>query len=203
MEMVSKTAVSILNTLLQNFPRKYNINQIARLIDMSVGGVHRTLKKLVSDNILLNEQIGNALFYKLNLENEECMKMLETIEVEKKIDVLSRDYELKTAVTSFKNNILNKALDRILAVFLFSNSDILILTSNLNKQQFTELEKELENDISKLKTKKISAIILTLNVFETHLQTRSGFYKKLWKNGVILYGESFLFHELIRGFSSE
>lgn len=200
--MLSKTAANILQTLLENYPYEYNINQLARMTKMSVGGIHRTLKVLEKNGILYSKKIGNSLFYQLNMENEACTKMLETLQVDRKSVFFDNRENIREIVQKFKNNVLNIALDRVLAMLLFESArgyDILIIASNLSKQQFTLLKDELTPFINEIKKHNFSVIILTLAVFEERLRGRKGFYRNLWNKGVILYGDSFLFQELRRG----
>ncbi len=200
--MIARTSYNILEKLLDNFPYEYNINQLSRLTKMSIGGVHRALKKMEAERIVHSSKKGNALFYQFNIDSDECTKMLETLQVQRKMEFYSQQEGLKTAVEAFKKSALGIALDRIFAMLLFrtpNGYDMLVISVNLGEAQFKELKEELDGQTDAAKKTNISVLILTLSVFEKHLRDRKGFYRKLWSQGIIIYGESFLFQELRRG----
>ena len=77
MVLVNNT-FKILNFLIRNLDL-YNINQIARNLDLSVGSVHKILKSLESRDLVKAKEIGNALYYTMNFQNIEAMKYSELI----------------------------------------------------------------------------------------------------------------------------
>lgn len=65
----SKIRRDVLTLFFNNPSKKYYIRQIQRLLGYSIGSLHRELQKLRKDDLLLTEEIGTQLFYKLNKDH--------------------------------------------------------------------------------------------------------------------------------------
>ena len=65
--------------------RKHDsINQISKRLGISVGSAFKILKGLEERGIVLPLNLGNAKFYKLNLENEETTRLCEFLLIEER-----------------------------------------------------------------------------------------------------------------------
>jgi DNA-binding transcriptional ArsR family regulator len=67
--LLSKTKRRLLALLLLNPDRQFYLIEIARLTGISQGTLHREIKSLVADGILLSEKRGNQTFYSANRTN--------------------------------------------------------------------------------------------------------------------------------------
>jgi DNA-binding transcriptional ArsR family regulator len=67
--IASKTKRAILKQLLTNSEKKYYVRQMASILDMSVGTIHRELIKFEKNSILKSENIGNLRFFSANKSN--------------------------------------------------------------------------------------------------------------------------------------
>ncbi len=80
MKMINKNTSKIILYLLKNINEfGYNINQIAKLNEISVGSAFKILKDLGKKNIVIMKKISNALHYRLNFENNETIKLCELL----------------------------------------------------------------------------------------------------------------------------
>src|SRR3989344_244869 len=79
--MISEKQKLILKLLVGN-KDGYNVNQIARLLNISVGWVHESLKLLEKQSLLKTEKIKNGIFYKINWKNPKAVKLSEFILIE-------------------------------------------------------------------------------------------------------------------------
>ena len=70
--MIPKNTKKIMLFLLKNL-ELVNINQISKLLDISVGSSFKILKELEKNNIAIASTLGNAKFYQINLKNEETI----------------------------------------------------------------------------------------------------------------------------------
>src|SRR3989338_2364182 len=78
--MIPKNTAMVVMFLLRNTDKfGYNINQIARLNNISVGSVFKILKELEKDNLVIKNEISNASHYKLNFDNPETKKLCELL----------------------------------------------------------------------------------------------------------------------------
>ena len=68
--------------LVRNIAEKFNVNQIARNLKISVGSAYKILKLLEKKQVLIAEKIGNGLYYNLNLENKEAENLVPLVLIE-------------------------------------------------------------------------------------------------------------------------
>src|SRR3989344_2616292 len=76
--MIPQNTTIVIMFLLRNMDKfGYNINQIAKLNNISVGSVFKILKELEKNNLVIKNEISNASHYKLNFDNPETTKLCE------------------------------------------------------------------------------------------------------------------------------
>ena len=71
--MLPVNLTKIIEYLFRNFSDKFNVNQIARSLKISVGSAYKILKSLNKKEILIYQKIGNGIYYNLNLDNKETI----------------------------------------------------------------------------------------------------------------------------------
>ena len=76
--MISEKQKRIIRLLLTN-KEGYNVNQIARILDISVSWVHDTLKQLEKEGILKSTKKANAVLFSLNWQDPKTEKICELI----------------------------------------------------------------------------------------------------------------------------
>jgi DNA-binding Lrp family transcriptional regulator len=67
---VTENEMRTLSFLVRHFTEQHSINQLADLIGISPGGMHKLLKRLEQKNFLVKEQAGNSVFYDVNYESQ-------------------------------------------------------------------------------------------------------------------------------------
>ena len=183
---LTKTSRKIFKLLLKNFSTDFNINQIAKNISMSVGGVFRELKDLEKNQLVISKKIGNSVCYRLNLNNLECQKICELILIEERnsakpfVSIVSKDIE--------------KYLDKISRIIVLFGSiikeseprdiDVFIITE---KKFVNEVEKLCRN-LSEIHEKNFSPLIMTYSDLVSNLKRRDEVLLDIVKNGIILKG---------------
>lgn len=65
----SKTKRAILKQFLSHIDEKYYVRQLAAILGLSVGTLHRELVKLEKSGILTSQNIGNLRFFQVNKNN--------------------------------------------------------------------------------------------------------------------------------------
>jgi hypothetical protein len=76
--MIPKNTIKILNLLLRSTDKHgFNINQIAKSLNISVGSAFKILKYLEEKFFVVPEKISNAKHYFLNFNNEPVIKLCE------------------------------------------------------------------------------------------------------------------------------
>lgn len=81
--MISEKQKQIIRLLLTS-KEGYNVNQIAKILNISVSWTHETLKLLEKEGILLSVKIANSILYRLNWENQKTQKITELILLDEK-----------------------------------------------------------------------------------------------------------------------
>ena len=65
----SKTRQVLFNTFFSNLEKEYYTRQLASMHSMSVGTLHREIKKLISLGVLNVREVGNIKLFSLNKQN--------------------------------------------------------------------------------------------------------------------------------------
>ena len=185
-----KNTAKIIRYLLRNFELR-NINQISKKLNISVGSAFKILKELEKNKIVLVKKLGNAKYYTLNLKNKETVKICELLLLEEKRNL--KDYAKIYAdeIKDFKNAELIILFGSILKNKEFNDVDVLFITNNVKEIS------EFCLNISKVKTKPISPLILRKSDLIKEINNKKDSILNLIKTGVVLKGES-IFLEVIK-----
>lgn len=62
--------------LFKDFNSDYNANSISRLVGITPRGALKILKNLKKNNLLISRQLGRAVFYKINFNDEYAVKLI-------------------------------------------------------------------------------------------------------------------------------
>lgn len=109
--MISEKQKLILKLLVGN-REGYNVNQIARLLNISIGWVHESLKLLERQGLLKAEKVKNGIFYKINWKNPKAVKLSEFILIEE-LEKIPRSSEIPN-VSSNIYRIIEKDVAEII-----------------------------------------------------------------------------------------
>jgi len=156
---------------------------------MSIGSVHKILKDLEKRNIILSRELGNALYYALNFDSNEALKLGEIILIEEKSNFLKNNKVGKVYASDLEKgdadcivlfgSILTKSKEA---------RDIDVLFIVKNEEGVREVHKFCL-EISKIRTKKINPLIMLEQDLISNMKKKNKAMLDLIKNGVILKGE--------------
>ncbi|NOZ64626.1 MAG: winged helix-turn-helix transcriptional regulator [Caldiserica bacterium] len=188
--MTNKNTSKILEFLLRNITQSYNINQIAKELKISVGGAHKILKSLEQDNILTSIKLGNAIFYRLNLDSKETQKICELILLESKNRVLKNNPAAKIYAEDLKEvESFSEAMILFGSILVKGKEardvDVLFIVKS---SQIKKVE-DFCLRISSLRPKKVVPLLMSKNDFRNNLKKRDTVVVDILKTGVILSGE--------------
>lgn len=178
----------ILSLLIRDI-EPYNINQIARTLKISVGSAHKILKNLEGRNIVNVKELGNALYYSLNLDNNEAVKSSELVLIEDKNKILkenatARIYALDLEKYEAKCIVL---FGSILSKEEKAN-DVDVLFIIKNKEKASGVNKFCL-EISKTRTKNIHPLIMLEQDFTSNIKMRNKTILDIVKKCAVLRGE--------------
>lgn len=188
MVSLTENEAKTIEFLVRNFSEEYNINQLAKELNLSPGGMFKILKKLGKQKFLIEERRGNNLFHKINYSLQDALDACNFALTEKKttpyIRVWMKDLEIlksKTELAILFGSILNKDSKA-------RDIDLLLV---FDKKDLKSVE-NLIDSINKIKSKKIHAIYQTKEDLVKNLKKRDNAILEEIRAGIILWGRDFL-----------
>jgi len=71
---ITKNTTKIIEFLLKNIDKVgFNVNQLSRSINISVGSAHKILQELKKNDIVATTDLKSSIYYKLNLNNPDTV----------------------------------------------------------------------------------------------------------------------------------
>jgi len=183
--MIPKNTRKILLYLLKNL-ELVNINQISKKLDISVGSAFKILKDLEKNNIVLSSELGNAKFYRIDLNNEETIKWCEILLSEERRNLKGYSKIYAEDIQKFEHSELIILFGSVLNNKEFNDVDVLFIT---NKPK--EVTKFCLN-LSKIRSKPVVPLILKKEDLINEIKNKKEVVLNILKTGIILKGESVL-----------
>lgn len=143
---ISKVRVKILKQFFYSNEEEYHVRGLVRILEEEINAIRRELQNLEKAGILISQQKGNKLFYRLN---SDCI-ILEEL---KSLMFKDRDDIKKIAshINSLEGVICALLTDNYLTETYETQYDIdLLFIGDLNTQLLTVEMKKLEADIGKV-----------------------------------------------------
>ena len=188
--MIPKNIKKIILYLLRNLDL-VNINQISKNLHISVGSAFKILKKLEESNITTHQNLGNAKFYQINLNNNESVKLCELLLLEEKRNLKRYSKLYSGELEKFESTVLIILFGSILNNKEFNDVDVLFIT---NKPK--EVIKFCLS-ISKIRTKPVVPLILKKEDLIKEIKNKKEVILDIIKKGVVIKGED-IFLEVIK-----
>ena len=195
---LTKNESRVINFLARN-RKKYSINELGKKLSLSPRGIYKILKKLEKLNIIIPEKLSNAIYYKLNLNNELAIKLAEFVLTDNELNsyakVLLDDFKQLKEITFgciLFGSVLRKGREA-------NDIDILFI---IEKDKFKELNNKLEK-IQDLKPKKINPIMQTKDDLAKNIMKNDEVILEIIKNGAILWGSEAVIEAIKNGTSSK
>lgn len=193
MVSLTKNEARTLEFLVRNFFVDYNINQLAKELDISPGGMFKILKKLGTQKFVTEKRMGNSIFYKINYASAEARDAAVFALTEKRASpyasVWIKDLGIlknKTDAALLFGSVLKKGRDA-------RDIDLLLV---FPKGNLKDVEKTIDK-INKIKPKKIHAVYQTKSDLFKNLKKRDKAILEEIRTGIILWGRE-VFVDAIR-----
>ncbi len=188
--MIPKNTKKIILYLLRNL-ELVNINQISKKLSISVGSAFKILKELEKSNIVISNNLGNAKFYQINLNNEETIRWCEILLSEERRNLKGYSKIYAGEIQKFEHAELIILFGSVLSNRDFNDVDVLFIT---NKPK--EVTKFCLN-LSKIRTKPVVPLILKKEDFIKEIKNKKEAVLNILKTGIVLRGES-IFLEVLK-----
>jgi predicted nucleotidyltransferase len=152
--------------------REFFSKEIARKLDISLGGTHNALKYLAKEKIVDAEQKGNMKFYRINDENPLVKQLKTTAFIEKLLPLINKIKQNCEEIILFGSASRGEQTRN-------SDVDLFVLTHN---------PEDVEKIISRHKRKMlIKPVVKTPNQWSELEIKEPEFYKEV-KQGIKLFG---------------
>lgn len=182
----------IIRFLLRNHAKPgFNINTIAKKLEISVGSAFKILKELEKKGMAAVERLGNACFYSLNLANEETAKLCELLLLGEKRNLAGYAKLYAEDIQKFGKADLIVMFGSVLRKKEFNDVDILFVTDKARDVSRFCL------DLSKIRAKPVVPLILKKEDAIRELKEGKEVMQTIIKEGIVLTGES-VFVEIIK-----
>jgi len=184
-----KLELKIVDFLARNTERKLTINEIAKSLEEYYSFVHRTVNKLIKDNVITKEKAGKSYLCSINLEAEKTITLIQLSEIEKKNEFYSSNKETRLILEDFTKSV--KSSINLISIVLFGSSakgtatkesDIDILLITKSKTGIDKITKEIYAKFGK----EVNAIAITPEDFKR--QKDKTLIKEIVKDHCVLYG---------------
>lgn len=180
--MIQKNNKKILRFLIRNF-EPININQLSRNLKISIGSVFKILNSLEDKKIVSHNSLGNAKYYKINLNNTEAFALSELLLLEERREIKGYSRIYAEEISKFNKAELIILFGSVLENKSFNDVDVLFVTNRTKEVTKFCLE------ISKLKTKPVVPLILSKKDLVEKLKKGDNLIINIFKLGVVLSGE--------------
>jgi len=189
--MLSINLAKIIEYLVRNTPNKFNVNQIARNLKISVGSAYKILKSLEKKQVLISEKIGNGIYYSLNFENKETKNIAELVLMG------SRDRSFaENPHASIYAKDLHEAKKFSKAIILFgsilerkekdiNDVDVLFIIEKGKAKRVEDFCLKLSN----LRPKRVNPLLMTAQDFRNNIKKHDKVITDILKKGLIIFGE--------------
>lgn len=178
----------IVNFLLRNFARDYNINQIAKELKLSPRGAYKILKKLEDNQVLISKKVGNNMIYKINFEKDTTLDVCQFVLIEKKTTPYIQTW-IKDLQSLKKSTDLAIMFGSVLTKGKQANDIDLLLV--FEKENFSKVQEEIKK-INQIKSKKIHPVIQTKEDLIKNIKKRDPAMLEEIRTGIILWGRNIL-----------
>jgi len=196
MNMMPKNTSKIMMFLLRNaFGIGYNINQIANILEISVGSSFKILKELKEQGLVTSQDMSNASYYKLNLNNPQTVNLCEFLLIEQKKSLKSHAKIYGQEIQKFEKAELILLFGSVLRGNNFNDVDALFLTPNSKEVNRFCLE------ISKVRTKPVVPLIMGKQGLVMEIKQKKDAILDIIRTGIVLRGEK-VFVEVMKNAQS-
>jgi len=186
MAEISENGKKALKIIFTDFLTNFNSYNIKGKIGVSDVGSLKILRSLKEKNILTSEKMGNAIFYKPNLNNNYIIKLLELI---------FSDYSNLSGFIKGWIYDLRLLIPKTKALFLFGSilkkgknagdADVCFILKN--PDDYNKLQSQI-NEMNRKSRLKIHPMYLTKKEFERKLREKDKPLVEMVKNCVVVHG---------------
>lgn len=187
--MLPTNLAKIIEYLIRNIPQRFNINQIARALNISVGSAHKILKSLTEKGIVVSQGIGNAIYYNLNISSNETKNLAELVLIENRNKTLSKNPQAIIYAKDLQEiNKFSKVIILFGSILEKKNAKDVDVLFVINKGMTKRVE-DFCLKLSSLRPKRVNPLIMTAEDLKKNIRKQDKVVSNILRKGIILLGE--------------
>jgi len=192
--MIPKNTSRIILLLLKDMAEHgYNVNQVSKELEISIGSSFKILKSLKEEELVYDTKIGNGIFYKLNFQSRETVKLCEILLIQERKQLAGGAKLYAQNIEDFDAEMII-LFGSILTSKTYNDIDVMFLTQKVKKVN------EFCLNISKIRTKPLVPLIIKKQDLINELKNKKKSVLNIMQ-GVVLKGES-VYVEVIKNVNS-
>ncbi len=195
MVALTRNEARVVSFLLRNFTKRYSINQLAKELGLSPMGARKAAMKLEKTRILKPEPIGNAIYYRPDLDEEIGRKTAELVLTYKDLNpyakAQAKDFEQlrpHALCAMLFGSVLTKAEKA-------EDIDVLLV---LEEGQLSKAHKVLM-EIQSIKPKKIGEMVQSREDLVRNIRKRDAPFLSAIRTGQVLWGSEVIVEAIRNG----
>ncbi|MBU4311437.1 MAG: winged helix-turn-helix domain-containing protein [Candidatus Omnitrophica bacterium] len=196
--MLPANLIKIVEFLFRNIPNKFNVNQIARELKISVGSAYKILKSLEKKGVFISQRVGNGIYYVLDLDNKGAENITELVLMESRNEFLAKNPRPSIHAKDLKDaEKLSKAIilfGSILDTKDAKDVDVLFIIDKGKSKAVEDFCMKLSN----LKPKRVNPLFMTMADFKANIKKQDKVIVDILRKGIILFGEDVIIN-ILRG----
>ena len=182
--MIPKNTKSVIVFLLKHITEPgYNVNQLARELQISVSNVHKIIKELKEKKMLVIADFKTAIYYSLDLKSPDAVDFCKIVlrEQQTKIPPVAKAYAEE--IKKFKQSLFTIIYGSILSKKDFRDVDVLFITHKVKEVN------DLCNSLIKIRTKPIDPLVRTKQDFIRNVKKKDPVILDIILKGIVVRGE--------------
>ncbi len=191
---LTKNESKVINFLARNWSERMSMNEVGRRLGLSPMGAYKILKKLEKQKILVFESIGQAMYYKINFNNQLARKSAEFVLSQNELNsfakVCAEDLRkiqgLADCVIIF-GSVLTKGIDA-------NDIDIFCI---IKKRNYENLRRKVQ-ELQRTSSKKLQLVIQTFEDLVKNIQNKDFVLLDILRKGAILSGQEIILEGIIK-----
>ena len=194
---ITQNEMDVVLTIFKDVDGDYNANSLSKVIGVSSMGALKILKRLEAQGILISKQMGQALFYKVNLEEDYARSYVQFLLKKEASESAPRIRRWVRELRRIEGADIGILFGSVLRKEKFNDVDALVV---LRKAQNRRLDKSIR-DLNKINVKKIHAVKQTRKDLVSNLGKKDRVVLEIVKSGIVLSGYEEIV-EVVREFRS-
>ena len=184
MRAITQNEMDVVLTIFKDVDSDYNANSLSKVIGVSSMGALKILKGLEAQGILKSKQMGQAVFYKVNLEDDYARSYVQFLLKKEASESAPRIRRWVRELRRIDGADIGILFGSVLRKEKFNDVDALMV---LRKAQDRRLDKSIR-DLNKINVKKIHAVKQTRKDLVSNLGEKNRVVLEIIKSGIVLFG---------------